>query len=648
MTATDAQLLADFATRRDEAAFRELARRHLGLVFHTALRCTGNRTLSEEIAQNVLCAVAGKAGSLSRHPERFAPWLHRVAVYESSKAMRKEASHQRRSRLEHPDAVSATVNEEDGRWQAVLPLLDSALEALPESDRRVVVLHFFERQQFAQIGALLGKTPAAVQKQSVRALEKLARVLRGRGVAIPIGLLATGIAAESAKSAPAGLLASVTAAGLAGKTGVSTGMIFMITSHPKLSASCALVLLALPLTMQQLAIARAQSELAGLAIPIPGRPALPQTAWSPSRKYPQISASFQMDQVIRECRLADGMFGSLPLKMLLKKKLDAADPAVLARLISQLRSEPLGDRESFSIAALLLNSLGKKDIRLAMDKIADGWLSNPYEDQWRNLFGDFARQDLGAAETWLNKVIQVPRNDGGATDDVLFQFRSELFGQLVKNDPDKANDYASHSLPEALRMRIFYDSIQKGDAPQNDLQVGNLMKVIRPLQDGERLNAMGVVASRVIGGDLKFEKATAFVRCRELTEAERHDMAQAIAMNYLASKVPERGHTEGRAEFDGEVSRWLSEVMPGEGEEIAAASREAVERNWAVEAQRSLDDVSRLEAGTSRNEDIISALLGTKVFRSPQIEQALTQAARIQDQKKRDTTVEAIRSNSLR
>jgi hypothetical protein len=43
MQTDDRTLLKGFATDRDEAAFRELSRRYLGLIFHAALRRTGSR-----------------------------------------------------------------------------------------------------------------------------------------------------------------------------------------------------------------------------------------------------------------------------------------------------------------------------------------------------------------------------------------------------------------------------------------------------------------------------------------------------------------------------------------------------------------------------------------------------------------------------
>ena len=52
-----ARLLNDFADHRSEAAFGELVRRHLDLVYSTAVRsCAGDTALAEDVAQTVFAA----------------------------------------------------------------------------------------------------------------------------------------------------------------------------------------------------------------------------------------------------------------------------------------------------------------------------------------------------------------------------------------------------------------------------------------------------------------------------------------------------------------------------------------------------------------------------------------------------------------
>jgi RNA polymerase sigma-70 factor (ECF subfamily) len=261
MQETDGHLLTRFASHRDEAAFGELTARYLGLIYHAALRRTGDRQMAEEISQNVLCAVVRKAASLARHPERLPAWLHRATLFESSKAMRSEASHQRRKQLVHPDAIASTADDDPAAWNAAMPMLDLALDRLPDADRRIVLRHYFEGKSFNQIGAEVSRPAATVQKQCRRALDKLARTLRGKGVTLSVAALASGLAAQSAKAAPATLLKSAAAKALAGAASYSTtSLTLFMAMKSKAALPIALLVLLTPLGMQQLAISRAAAN----------------------------------------------------------------------------------------------------------------------------------------------------------------------------------------------------------------------------------------------------------------------------------------------------------------------------------------------------------------------------------------------------
>ena len=249
MTDTDESLLTAFAGSRDERAFRALADRYLGLVFHTAMRRTNQRQIAEEVSQNILCALAQKASSLARNPDRLPAWLHRATLYESSKAMRAETSHQRRNRLHLPEASLP----DESPWIDAIPYLDAALDQLPAADRRVVLLHFFQNRSFPGIARSLGKSTVAIQKQSQRALDKLARLLRAKGVTLTATTVATGLSAEFAKAAPLTLVQSATAAVLTGSASYSTtGLTLMFAAKSKVLIPLVLLLCAVPLVFQQM------------------------------------------------------------------------------------------------------------------------------------------------------------------------------------------------------------------------------------------------------------------------------------------------------------------------------------------------------------------------------------------------------------
>ncbi len=94
----DFELLKGFVHHGDQTAFAEVVRRHLDLVFATALRKIEDPGAAREVAQNVFIALARKAW-------RFAPddsipaWLYKTTLLESKAWLRGEL---RRRRREEP------------------------------------------------------------------------------------------------------------------------------------------------------------------------------------------------------------------------------------------------------------------------------------------------------------------------------------------------------------------------------------------------------------------------------------------------------------------------------------------------------------------------------------------------------------------
>src|SRR5262245_39126036 len=82
---SDQQLLDRFVTRRDEAAFTALVRRHGPMVLGICRRVVGNWHDAEDAFQATFLVLAKKADSLSQR-ERTGNWLHGVARRTALKA----------------------------------------------------------------------------------------------------------------------------------------------------------------------------------------------------------------------------------------------------------------------------------------------------------------------------------------------------------------------------------------------------------------------------------------------------------------------------------------------------------------------------------------------------------------------------------
>lgn len=201
---SDQELLLEYATTGAEGPFAQLVERHLGLVYSAALRQTGSHASAQDVTQAVFLILARKAPSLRRETV-LAGWLFRATRYAALDWHKIEARRQlREQEAARMQAIEATL-ESGADWEAMAPLLDEAVASLTWKDRQVVLLRYFEKQSFGEIGAALGANDNAARVRVVRAVEKLRGFFRKRGVALSAAALSTALLDHSVQAAPSGL-----------------------------------------------------------------------------------------------------------------------------------------------------------------------------------------------------------------------------------------------------------------------------------------------------------------------------------------------------------------------------------------------------------------------------------------------------------
>lgn len=222
MTDDDSHLLSAYVREGSEAAFGELVRRHLTLVYAAALRQTdGDAHRARDIAQIVFTTLARNAASLSRHPA-LTGWLYTATRHTAIDLMRSERRRQKREEEAMTMQEISSGSEMTADWEQLRPVLDTAMDELDERDREAVLLRFFENRPFAGVASALRVSEDAARKRVDRALARLGEALARRGIASTGGALGLLLANEVAVAAPAGVASSITAAALAG-AGAATG-----------------------------------------------------------------------------------------------------------------------------------------------------------------------------------------------------------------------------------------------------------------------------------------------------------------------------------------------------------------------------------------------------------------------------------------
>lgn len=206
MTALDDwQLLQLFVADESQDAFASLVARHVNFVYSCARRQTGSVDLAKDVTQTVFLELARSARRL-RPSGPLGAWLHTVTRRASQRALRTE---RRRLQREHTAYELTEMNSLPSTWSRVAPLLDEALERLPQADRSAVLLRYFENRSFREVGEALGASEAAAQKRVGRAIEQLRTHLARRGAPVSAVALATELSAHAIELAPAGLTAAI-------------------------------------------------------------------------------------------------------------------------------------------------------------------------------------------------------------------------------------------------------------------------------------------------------------------------------------------------------------------------------------------------------------------------------------------------------
>lgn len=193
---SDETLLARYCSQGDVAAFEALVHRYEKPIYNYLWRYMRSATLAEEVFQATFLRVHEKCGLFATH-RKFRPWLYSVATHQAIDAMRKEGRHQAASLdAEHsqdtsdlgklldllhsatPTPLELAEREERAEWTR------RAVDALPDHQRVVVLLIFFQGLKYREVAEILQIPEGTVKSRVHKALLALNQAWR-RGHQFP-------------------------------------------------------------------------------------------------------------------------------------------------------------------------------------------------------------------------------------------------------------------------------------------------------------------------------------------------------------------------------------------------------------------------------------------------------------------------------
>ena len=174
-------------TEGDEYAFELLVGRHQSSILNLIYRFIGDRTKSQDLAQEIFLRV-WQAARAYKPKAKFTTWLYRIAANLCLNEL-KSARRRRWLQFFHVDTNEQTVGEED--FSDGLPSpedlllarersrqITSALQSLPENQRMALILKRYDDLSYAEIAGILNCSVSAVESLLVRAKKNLQEKLK--------------------------------------------------------------------------------------------------------------------------------------------------------------------------------------------------------------------------------------------------------------------------------------------------------------------------------------------------------------------------------------------------------------------------------------------------------------------------------------
>lgn len=172
VTESDERVLIE-AAQEDPGRFAELYELNFHRVYAFVARRVHDRSETQDLTAYVFQQALANIGKFKSRGAPFVTWLYRIAANAIADQARKKS----REVTEIESRTDASI-EPDLEQVERRARLFSAVDELPEDQRRVILLRFGEEKSIREIAAALNRSEGAVKQLQFRGLENLRTRLR--------------------------------------------------------------------------------------------------------------------------------------------------------------------------------------------------------------------------------------------------------------------------------------------------------------------------------------------------------------------------------------------------------------------------------------------------------------------------------------
>jgi RNA polymerase sigma-70 factor (ECF subfamily) len=171
-TESDERVLIEEA-QNDPGRFAELYEQNFHRVYAYVARRVHDRSETQDLTAHVFQQALANIGKFKWRGALFITWLYRIAANAIADQARKKSREVAETEGVTKTSVASDLEQVERGAQ-----LFHAVEALPEDQRRVILLRFGEEKSIREIASALNRSEGAVKQLQFRGLENLRARLR--------------------------------------------------------------------------------------------------------------------------------------------------------------------------------------------------------------------------------------------------------------------------------------------------------------------------------------------------------------------------------------------------------------------------------------------------------------------------------------